>query len=998
MRNWHHKVIKIQEARDLLTSANNLGNSNIYVGVIEGQIEFEVINNNSPLEVSNYKASHNSFSDIGGSRKVFHRGVTNNNKFTQKLNFFSPSMHTTCVTGIISGNLDTSNLIDGICPNVRIINANEFQDALHLTLVNNYSNKNLKSTAYQSIFDAFFLNNGPDDLTDIYSSKFVSIINCSFNVKAKYLKNNKEVDFSSVEVDFILKELFAYSRNGRGTLVIVSAGNGDSSTGNGFEIDDVVGSTGFRTTVFSNKTLIVAASKVLLDEYPLPSYSIPNPIFKEKRADYSNYGKRIDICAPSGPDAFPSKEDISIYSPTMLNCGNVGKEEQILSAKILQVTSNWLSSGKLILENIKGVFKGQSIEIGNPESYFHELRYITKVEEIPNTNNVEITLDAKFKYTKDFNDGVVSYSMVDPTRPAKIVVFKKGISRYTDTATGFVSDNKIVLDNLKGINPTLSTPQNVYIYPKNSPLSGIYTKITSILNQNTNLIEIQDSLTNLPSYSPVNDPLILIPDQISASLECKGKNSTFFANSANDNIGFFAGQEVLVSSPGQNDRISFITKKRGNGIEMSHCPGIIGNTYKITSLAYGDFSSRFTGTSAATPVVSGLAGLILSANENLNVVEIKHILKVTADQIGNVTYNDAPSNATKYNYGYAINKNFGTGRVNAESAIKLALNWHQPDLNLPLIYPDIPVLKPRLEIADQLSGTSIINVPITDPVDSPDIWVSTTENTLPTPSLPLNTIDTSKNQFIHVKVRNTGNRDSFIESDLRVLIAFTDEENPAFPFPEKWHEQDDVKLLAVKTIPITSASSETVIKIEWNDIAAKWNQINSWNPIDSVTGLRKRTYILAHIAPFDGLNSDVQLDNIRNNKQLTCKEIIVTHNGVNDRTAFLQGNKLDITVGQELVSKSFDLSIENILETDLATTKVKATRVNRADQSEVSVFFSKNTNGDWEIEGGVTPDWITFDAPNEIASQYSGYKYVKFPHTIIADNSLEEIKIETLNA
>src|SRR5690606_14661228 len=95
------------------------------------------------------------------------------------------------------------------------------------------------------------------------------------------------------------------------------------------------------------------------------------------------------------------------------------------------------------------------------------------------------------------------------------------------------------------------------------------------------------------------------------------------------------------------------------------------------------------------------------------------------------------------------------------------------------------------------------------------------------------------------------------------------------------------------------------------------------------TGLRKRAYILAHIAPFDGLPSEVQLDNLRRNKQLTCKEIIVTHNGVSDRTAFLPGKKLDITVGQELVEKTFDLSLENITETALTATKIKAIKKSR---------------------------------------------------------------------
>ena len=208
-----------------------------------------------------------------------------------------------------------------------------------------------------------------------------------------------------------------------------------------------------------------------------------------------------------------------------------------------------------------------------------------------------------------------------------------------------------------------------------------------------------------------------------------------------------------------------------------------------------------------------------------------------------------------------------------------------------------------------------------------------------------------------------------------------------------WYEQTNVKLLAVKEIPIIASNSETVIQIEWKDIASQWN---SWNPIDTSTGKRKRTYILAHITPFDGIDNDVQRDNIRNNKQLTCKELVVTHKSVNDRTAYLPGNELNITVGNDVITKVFDLTIENILATEINNFKLKATKKNRIDQSLESVFYKKVAVS-WELESG-TPDWISFEQPIEIVGHHTDYINLKFPHTINVSDDQIEVKLEIVNA
>ncbi len=75
-----------------------------------------------------------------------------------------------------------------------------------------------------------------------------------------------------------------------------------------------------------------------------------------------------------------------------------------------------------------------------------------------------------------------------------------------------------------------------------------------------------------------------------------------------------------------------------------------------------------TGTSYAAPLVSGIAGLIFSYNSELTHVDVREILKLSADKVGN------------YNYGYNASfpgRSFemGYGRVNAYQALLLAENY-----------------------------------------------------------------------------------------------------------------------------------------------------------------------------------------------------------------------------------------------------------------------------------------------------------------------------------
>lgn len=81
----------------------------------------------------------------------------------------------------------------------------------------------------------------------------------------------------------------------------------------------------------------------------------------------------------------------------------------------------------------------------------------------------------------------------------------------------------------------------------------------------------------------------------------------------------------------------------------------------------------FNGTSSATPIVAGAAGLVLSANPGLTEEEVRNILRTTADKVGSQPYINGRNNQ------------FGSGRLNVLNAIVAATD--QPRVKEGTILP-----------------------------------------------------------------------------------------------------------------------------------------------------------------------------------------------------------------------------------------------------------------------------------------------------------------------
>ncbi len=105
------------------------------------------------------------------------------------------------------------------------------------------------------------------------------------------------------------------------------------------------------------------------------------------------------------------------------------------------------------------------------------------------------------------------------------------------------------------------------------------------------------------------------------------------------------GPEVDIAAPGVHNYTTDIVGADG---------------YNTGGALDANYVANFNGTSSSTPIVAGVAGLVLSANPNLREAQVRQILKQTADKVGRVIYTNGR------------NDRMGYGRVNALRAVERA--------------------------------------------------------------------------------------------------------------------------------------------------------------------------------------------------------------------------------------------------------------------------------------------------------------------------------------
>lgn len=102
--------------------------------------------------------------------------------------------------------------------------------------------------------------------------------------------------------------------------------------------------------------------------------------------------------------------------------------------------------------------------------------------------------------------------------------------------------------------------------------------------------------------------------------------------------------------------------------------------YPPASLGGGDYTQAMNGTSAAAPMVSGVAALMLEANPDLSYRDVQAILAASATMTGGTSqyerYDWTINRAATWNSGgYHFSNDYGFGLVDARAAVRLAETW-----------------------------------------------------------------------------------------------------------------------------------------------------------------------------------------------------------------------------------------------------------------------------------------------------------------------------------
>ncbi len=138
------------------------------------------------------------------------------------------------------------------------------------------------------------------------------------------------------------------------------------------------------------------------------------------------------------------------------------------------------------------------------------------------------------------------------------------------------------------------------------------------------------------------------------------------------------GKDVCVAAPSNNwHPLDPSAKVPGRSIWTTD-----NETFGLDFTASSRYTGSFGGTSSATPLVAGIAALMISANPKITAKEVKKILKETADKIEDAKKDSIlKHNKGKYKRGRC--DWFGYGKVNAAQAVKAAKALGTPIVDPP---------------------------------------------------------------------------------------------------------------------------------------------------------------------------------------------------------------------------------------------------------------------------------------------------------------------------
>ena len=293
---------------------------------------------------------------------------------------------------------------------------------------------------------------------------------------------------------------------------------------------------------------------------------------------------------------------------------------------------------------------------------------------------------------------------------------------------------------------------------------------------------------------------------------------TVGASDINNQLAWYSpiNEKIDIVAPSStsvfDSRYNFTTSANTLNVWSIDIPGIYGNN----PFAYGDsyvpigeilpntgqsnlaFSGRFGGTSAATPMVAGVAALALAANPCLTNVQIKDVLLNTADKVGGYNYNWS---STKPGH----SKELGYGKVNAHKAVLAAQELHSSTLDL--MIKDVPI-----EFgAEPNTVAQYLYV-------SEDIWVRNSQNGLTKQFHEDPIYDPPNDVYVYVRVRNKSCVDAVSGNS---VALYWSKAATALSWPNHWDGTMTSPALMgepIGTLPIGNlkAGEEKILMFTWS--------------------------------------------------------------------------------------------------------------------------------------------------------------------------------------
>ncbi|HAS46083.1 MAG TPA: hypothetical protein DCS93_36720 [Microscillaceae bacterium] len=992
---WHLKLIEAPEAWELLNGGTNLsgdadeiafGSSNITIAMIDHGID------------TTHPAFQGHLTDTTKNKIAYfiHRS-SNLSNFNFEEHLYSP--HGTQTAGVVAAKAQIVGVasydgvgVIGVAPNCGLICISHKTEKTRLgffTLRDVAGLKNFgKKRGYQGNLRIKQLLGLKTYLTQLISPRKSDAPDKGKNL-IELMKAGPYADIFSLSIqsphkanvftveDFanaIFNDLTFFGRKGKGCLVVVGSGNNSAS----LEIPNTMPLEYRNQYAASNKPIIVGATAVSNSYDP----DTPGSLSMERRASYSNFGSRVDIVAPAGGDT-PGFDQRATWTSTQKHYG------ELLATTPLELpVRRRINSNLLEFNNVNGIFPFQYIGIGDPTSVGQiEIRLVTDVDTA--TQRVAITPPLTIPNTNT--------AFFNPL--------------HTKTTVATTNSNILTLESLDGA----YVGGRVYIGSLGSASSGSDYLISAINTANRQItitfLNGSPASINTTSGTPVVfQPVLATVITTTATTTQTDITLSAVTVSGTEARGLYEGAEIIIHDNPMNIKAWGRIESKNEDITSTASPKdqIITFTSSITFAAgstpinlnneirfirlfpSGDVDTRFKGTSSATPVVSGVIALMLSAKSSLNALEVKDLLENSAEQID-------PTHAdwTTRN-GKDFNPHYGHGRVNALEAVRAAQNYNHDTR--------------KLKIRDNENNS--------DPINSPDIWVSPatapiTPTTYQQSGLHKDEPKLSEKQQVSIRVINDGTSlPSLRGTTVRCLFAFTNASTPSFPFPDSWIHQEgkdngeNIVLLGIEEIGVEIPTkngvnqankatwNEHIVTIDWDtsDATIDWKKINP-------KGLN--AYILAHIAPFDGDGAnEVSLVDVSKNKHLTYKPIAPFYIWFTDDTGqhLDQPTKVEVPFSGATVNTSFATKIFGIYKNKVSNTYLKLTLKHTGENiPDEVVKFKDEGGGNWGYVPNGIPDWVIVQNPDTPDLPVNDHKNLFFECGLTVSSRHSRVTVEVID-